>query len=165
MWILQCLFTRHPLVTLFRVTSELAMQLILYQYDISLNGDEWVTSETKWITAVTHWHIKPYSTMGDELTSSVKILFLRLILLCLYCKSQVIPMWFPCKSHFSPILGNGLTTDLKRTWNGGRRYSEGWARVGRRWCLKVKNWLGKRGYLEERTRLILTWFWHETMNW
>ena len=35
--------TRH----LFRVTSELAMQLILYQHDIPLNGDEWVTSETK----------------------------------------------------------------------------------------------------------------------
>ena len=35
--------TRH----LFRVTSELAMQLILYQYDMPLEGDEWVTSETK----------------------------------------------------------------------------------------------------------------------
>ena len=35
--------TRH----LFRVTSELAMQLFLYQNDIPLNGDEWVTSETK----------------------------------------------------------------------------------------------------------------------
>ena len=35
--------TRH----LFRMTSELAMQLILYQNDIPLKGDEWVTSETK----------------------------------------------------------------------------------------------------------------------
>ena len=35
--------TRH----LFRVTSELAMQLILYQNDIPPMGDEWVTSETK----------------------------------------------------------------------------------------------------------------------
>ena len=40
-------FTRHPLVTFLGVTSELAMQLILYQYDISLNGDEWVTSVLK----------------------------------------------------------------------------------------------------------------------
>ena len=38
--------------------------------------------------------------------------------LCLYCKSQVIPMQIPCKSHFSPILRNGLTTDLKRRRNG-----------------------------------------------
>ena len=57
--------------------------------------------------------------MGDELQSYVKILFLRLILFCLYCKSQVIPLQIPCKSHFSPIIGNGLGTDLKRTWNGG----------------------------------------------
>ena len=35
------------LVTLKRVTSELAMQLILFQYDIPDNGDEWVTSEAK----------------------------------------------------------------------------------------------------------------------
>ena len=54
--------------------------------------------------------------MGDELQSYVKILFLNLI--CLYCKSQVIPLQIPCKSHFSPILRNGLTTDLQRTWNG-----------------------------------------------
>ena len=39
--------------------------------------------------------------------------------LCLYCKSQVIPLQVLCKSHFSPILRNGLETDLKRTWNGG----------------------------------------------
>ncbi len=47
MWNIQGEFTRHPLVTLFRVTSELAMQLFLYQNDIPLNGDEWVTSEAK----------------------------------------------------------------------------------------------------------------------
>ena len=35
--------TRH----LFRVTSELALQLILNQYDMPLDGDEWVTSDTK----------------------------------------------------------------------------------------------------------------------
>ena len=84
--------TRH----LFRVTSELAMQLILYQYDMSLNGDEWVTSGTKWITAVTHWHIKPYSTMGDELTSGMKILFFEvnstLPLLQVPSNSYVIPL-------------------------------------------------------------------------
>ena len=27
-------------------------------------------------------------------------------------------MYLPCKSHFSPILRNGLATDLQRTWNG-----------------------------------------------
>ena len=47
MWNLQGKFTRHPLVTFLGVTSELAMQLILFQHDIPLNGDEWVTSETK----------------------------------------------------------------------------------------------------------------------
>ena len=75
MWDIEGWFTRHPLITFFRVTSELAMQLVLYQNDIPLNGDEWVTSETKWITAATHWHIKPYNAMGDELQSYVKILF------------------------------------------------------------------------------------------
>ena len=80
--------TRH----LFRVTSELALQLILYQYDIPFDGDEWVTSETKRITVATHWHIKLYNDMGDELTSSMKILFLELNSICLCCKSQVIPM-------------------------------------------------------------------------
>ena len=63
--------TRH----LFRVTSELAMQLILYQYDMLLSGDEWVMSETKWITAATLWRLNHYSAEGDELTSYVKILF------------------------------------------------------------------------------------------
>ena len=48
-----------------------------------------------------------------------KFFFLRLILFCFYCKSQVIPLQIPCKSHFSPIIGNGLGTDLQRTWNGG----------------------------------------------
>ena len=55
--------------------------------------------------------------MGDELQSYVKILFL-LILLYLYCKSQVIPLQIPCNSHFPPIIGNGFTTDLQRTCNG-----------------------------------------------
>ena len=32
--------------------------------------------------------------------------------------SHVIPLQVLCKSHFSPILRNGLTTDLKRTYNG-----------------------------------------------
>ena len=41
-----------------------------------------------------------------------------LILLCLCCKSQVIPLQIPCESHFPPIIGNGLTTDLQRTYNG-----------------------------------------------
>ena len=36
-----------PLVTVFRVTSELSLQLILYQNDIPHEGDEWVTSGLK----------------------------------------------------------------------------------------------------------------------
>ena len=36
-----------PFVNAFRVTSELDLQLVMYQYDISLVGDEWVTSEVK----------------------------------------------------------------------------------------------------------------------
>ena len=32
--------------------------------------------------------------------------------------SYVIPLWFLCKSHFPPILRNGLETDLERTYNG-----------------------------------------------
>ena len=75
MWYLQGYFTHHPLVTIFRVTSELSMQLILYQDDKPLEGDEWVTSETKWITVTTFWGLKPYNAEGDELTSRTKILF------------------------------------------------------------------------------------------
>ena len=36
-----------PLVAIFRVTSELTLQFILYQNDIPCEGDEWVTSEIK----------------------------------------------------------------------------------------------------------------------
>ena len=36
-----------PFVNAFRVTSELDLQLVMYQYDISLAGDEWVTSALK----------------------------------------------------------------------------------------------------------------------
>ena len=39
--------------------------------------------------------------------------------LCLYSKSQASPMQVLCKSHFSPILRNGLGTDLERYYNGG----------------------------------------------
>ena len=74
-WILHTHFTPHSLVTIKKVTSESALQLILYQNDMPYNGDEWVTSETKWITAVILWCTYCYSDMGDELTSNVKILF------------------------------------------------------------------------------------------
>ena len=77
-WILHTHFTPHSLVTIKKVTSESALQLILYQNDMPYNGDEWVTSETKWITAATIWHIKLYNAMGDELQSYVKILMLIL---------------------------------------------------------------------------------------
>ena len=39
--------------------------------------------------------------------------------LYLYSKSQASPMQVLCKSHFSPILRNGLGTDLERYYNGG----------------------------------------------
>ena len=68
-------FTPSPLVTLKKVTSESALQLIMYQIDMPHEGDEWVMSETKWITAVILWRTRYYSAMGDELTSNVKILF------------------------------------------------------------------------------------------
>ena len=68
-------FTLFPLVTLKKVTSESALQLVLYQNDIPHEGDEWVTSETKWITVVILWYTYHYNAMGDELQSSVKILF------------------------------------------------------------------------------------------
>ena len=57
------------------VTSELALQVILYQIDMPCEGDEWVTSALKWITAVTKRVTMTCSAEGDELTSSVKILF------------------------------------------------------------------------------------------
>ena len=34
--------------------------------------------------------------------------------------SHVIPLQIPCKSHFSPIIWNGLRADLERIYNGGR---------------------------------------------
>ena len=75
MWILYVQFTLSPLVTRFEVTSESILQLVLYQDDILYEGDEWVMSEVKWITAVILWCTCYYSVMGDELTSSVKFLF------------------------------------------------------------------------------------------
>ena len=61
---------------------------------------------------------------------TLKILFLRLILLCLYCKSQVTPKWFPCKSLVSPIFRPFYGTDLERFWSEPkakveRRHNEG----------------------------------------
>ena len=78
MWILYAWFTLHSLVTLKKVTSESSLQLVQYQNIIPCEGDEWVTSETKWITAAIAWCICCYSAKGDELTSGVKILFFYL---------------------------------------------------------------------------------------
>ena len=75
MWILYAQFTLSPLVTYFKVTSELTLQVALYQSDILYEGDEWVTSETKWITAVMSRVTITCSAMGDELQSSAEILF------------------------------------------------------------------------------------------
>ena len=47
MWMLNAQFTPSPLVTLKKVTSESALQLIMYQIDMPHEGDEWVMSETK----------------------------------------------------------------------------------------------------------------------
>ena len=74
MWILYAQFTLSTLVTLKKVTSESTLQLIVYQIDMPHEGDEWVTSRMKWITAVILWCTLCYSAMGDELQSSVKIL-------------------------------------------------------------------------------------------
>ena len=65
----------HHSSPIFRVTSELALQVIQYQKDMLCEGDERVTSEVKWITAATIWQIKHYNATGDELQSGVKILF------------------------------------------------------------------------------------------
>ena len=40
-------FALSPLVTLKKVTSESALQLVVYQNDMLCKGDEWVTSEMK----------------------------------------------------------------------------------------------------------------------
>ena len=89
-------FTLFPLVTMKKVTSESTLQLILYQMDKLCKGDEWVTSEVKWITATTLWHRKLYGAMGDELQSYVKNLFFEvdsiLPLLQVPSKSQVNPL-------------------------------------------------------------------------
>ena len=74
-WKLHAQFTLILLVTHFRVMSESTLQLILYQINMLREGDEWVTSETKWITRAIRWYTYYYSAEGDELTSSVKILF------------------------------------------------------------------------------------------
>ena len=65
----------HHSSPIFRVTSELSLQVIKYQDDMLSEGDEWVTSEVKWITRVILWCTHYYSATGDELQSCVKILF------------------------------------------------------------------------------------------
>ena len=107
-----------PLVNVFRVTSELITQIVMYQDDTYA----WVMSGWR-----VKWNESPLQLSDTENFMALwvtswrvvwKFFFLRLILFCLYCKSQVIPMWFPCNSHFSPIIGNGLGTDLQRIYNG-----------------------------------------------
>ena len=106
MWILYVQFTLSPLVTLKKVTSELSSQLLLYQNDMLCEGDEWVTSESKWITAVILWCTLCYSATGDESQSSVKILFFYLWkisnttqkLLCLRWSFALPPYQSRCKS-------------------------------------------------------------------
>ena len=65
----------HHSSPIFRVTSELSLQVIKYQDDMLSEGDEWVTSGLKWITRVIVWCSLYYSVMGDELQSGVKIQF------------------------------------------------------------------------------------------
>ena len=66
-------------------------------------GDEWVTSELKWITAVMHCMLVWCNVMGDELQSGVKILFQKLTLLS--CRStSVSPSLFLRFSFVHPIV-------------------------------------------------------------
>ena len=65
----------HHSSPIFRVTSELTLQVIQYQKDMLSEGDEWVTSDVKWITRVILWCTLYYNATGDELQSGVKILF------------------------------------------------------------------------------------------
>ena len=74
-WMLYARFALLPLVTYFGVTSELTLQVVLYQMVMLCEGEEWVTRETKWITAATIWQIQHYNAAGDELQSGIKILF------------------------------------------------------------------------------------------
>ena len=59
--------------------------------------------------------------MGDELQSSVKILFFvnsTLPLLQVPSDSYVNPLQAPFFAHSKERIYNGLTTDLERRWNG-----------------------------------------------
>ena len=57
------------------MTSELALQLVVYQGDKLFAGDEWVTSALKLITAAIPRITITYGATVDELQSYVKILF------------------------------------------------------------------------------------------
>ncbi len=91
MWVLYAWFAISLLVTLKKVTSELTLQLILCQIDMLCEGDEWVTSALKWITAVTERVTTTCSVEGDELTSVAKILFFLVHLSRLYLRSVLPP--------------------------------------------------------------------------
>ena len=99
-------FTRHPLITLTRVSSWYAIIYIVnslvtlstlisgderfarifstYSTRYKVFGDEWVTSALKWITAVTKRVSITCSVEGDELTIYVKILFFKALLATMY---------------------------------------------------------------------------------
>ena len=113
MWILRTRFALALLVTLKKVTSELTLQLILYQIDMLCEGDEWVTSETKWITAVMQRVTMTCSAESDELTSVAKILFF-LIHLSRLCLRAVLPPQVRCKTVPSPFPRMGGITWVQR---------------------------------------------------
>lgn len=55
-------------------------------------------------------------TADSNPTSNLKMGNIATIPLLFFLrKSVAIPLQIPCKSHFSPIHRNGLTTDLERT--------------------------------------------------
>ena len=98
-------------------------------------GDEWVTSETKWITSVILWCTYCYSAMGDKLQSSVKILFFFLQKwasqfkacdasvdpsLCLRSAFASVPLLLRFKTVSNPFLIMGLTWESQGTYKGGR---------------------------------------------
>ena len=107
---------------IFGVTSEMALQVILYQIDMPCEGDEWVTSALKWITAATIWQIKHYNATGDELQSGVKILFFLSVkvsitdqrLLCLRWSFAIVSLQIRSKSVSNNGTYKGVTRDLHR---------------------------------------------------
>ena len=75
------------------------------------------------VTALADCPIR-YRTFGAFRRTHVNFTTLIRVAKCsvyfhLTSKSYVTPLQIPCKSHFSPILWNGLAPTLERTYSGG----------------------------------------------